>query len=45
MVDNLVLIDNSGHDGEIVLEVSDGQITFESNCLPLWAYPVREQFK
>lgn len=45
MIDNLVLIDNSEDDGEIVLEVNDGQITFESSNLPLWAYPVREQFK
>jgi len=45
MIDNLVLIDNSEDDGEIVLEVNDSQITFESSNLPLWAYPVREQFK
>lgn len=45
IVDNLILIDNSEDDGEIILEVNAGQITFESNNLPLWAHPVREQFK
>lgn len=44
LIDNLVLIDNSQDDGEIVLEINDGQITFESNNLPLWVNPVREQF-
>jgi predicted ABC-type ATPase len=45
IIDNLLLIDNSQDDGEIVLEINDGQITFESSNLPLWVHPVREQFK
>ncbi|APB38107.1 zeta toxin family protein [Heyndrickxia coagulans] len=45
MADNLVLIDNSLYNGEIVLEVNDGQITFEKSNLPKWALPVWERFK
>ena len=44
IIDNLVLIDNSQDDGEIVMEMNDGVITFESNHLPLWALPIKEQF-
>lgn len=45
MIDNLVLIDNSEDDGEIVLEVNNGIITFEATNLPKWSHPVRVQFK
>lgn len=45
IVDNLVLIDNSQDDGEMVLEINDGKITFETNNLPQWVLPVWEQFK
>ncbi|MDT9754871.1 zeta toxin family protein [Heyndrickxia coagulans] len=45
MADDLVLIDNSLDDGEIVLEVNDGQITFEKSNLPKWALPAWERFK
>ncbi|SER93055.1 Predicted ABC-type ATPase [Gracilibacillus ureilyticus] len=45
MIDNLVLIDNSEEDGEIVLEVNNGFMTFEATYLPEWAYPVLQQFE
>ena len=44
MIDNLVLIDNSQDDGEIVLEVNNGVITFEAEFLPQWVLPVKKQF-
>jgi predicted ABC-type ATPase len=43
--DSLVLIDNSEDNGEIVLEINEGVITFLANDLPQWALPVYEQFK
>jgi predicted ABC-type ATPase len=45
MINNLILIDNSEDNGEIVLEINDGVITFEARNLPQWALPVAEQFK
>jgi predicted ABC-type ATPase len=45
LIDNLVLIDNSEDDGEIVLEINNGIITFEATNLPQWSHPVSEQFK
>jgi len=45
IIDNLILIDNSEDDGEIVLEINDGVITFEAYNLPQWAIPAVEQFK
>ncbi|MCK0470380.1 zeta toxin family protein [Halalkalibacter sp. APA_J-10(15)] len=45
MIDNLVLIDNSEEDGEIVLEVNNGFITYEATYLPEWTHPVRKQFE
>jgi len=45
MIDNLILIDNSEENGEIVLEINNGIITFEICNLPKWALPVVEHFK
>lgn len=45
IIDNLVLIDNSEDDGEIVLEVNNGIISFETSPLPEWVTPVTEQLK
>lgn len=45
IVDNLILIDNSKDDGEIILEINDGKITFEVNQLPDWALPLWQQFQ
>jgi predicted ABC-type ATPase len=45
IIDNLILIDNSEDNGEIVLEINNAVITFEACNLPQWALPVLEQFK
>ena len=45
MIDNLVLIDNSKDNGELVLEINDGVINFEVDDLPKWVLPVVKQFK
>lgn len=44
MIDNLVLIDNSQDDGEIVLEINANVITFIAKNLPKWVRPVVEQY-
>lgn len=40
LVDNLILIDNSTDDGEILLEINNKNITFTADILPLWAQPI-----
>lgn len=45
IIDNLILIDNSEDDGEIVLEVNNNVITFATDDLPVWALPIMEKFK
>ena len=45
IIDTLVLVDNSLDDGKVILEVNNGVITFETNYLPKWAVPVKNQFK
>ncbi|GGN67335.1 MULTISPECIES: zeta toxin family protein [Oceanobacillus] len=45
IIDNLILIDNSEDDGEIVLEVNNGFVTFEAIDLPQWSLPVKELFR
>ncbi|ALX47670.1 zeta toxin family protein [Lentibacillus amyloliquefaciens] len=45
IIDNLILIDNSKDDGEIILEINDGKITFEVNQLPDWALSLWQQFQ
>jgi predicted ABC-type ATPase len=45
MIDNLILIDNSKDDGELILEINNGVITFEATDLPKWVGPVVNQFK
>ncbi|WP_066195895.1 hypothetical protein [Gracilibacillus timonensis] len=45
IIDNLILIDNSKENGETVLEINSGKITFETDHLPNWAVPLKEQFK
>ncbi|WP_139377029.1 MULTISPECIES: zeta toxin family protein [Halobacillus] len=44
LVDNLVVIDNSKSDGELVLETSNGRITFVANDLPDWAHPIKQKY-
>lgn len=45
IIDTLVLIDNSLDDGKIILEVNNSFITFETDYLPAWARPIKEQFE
>ncbi|WP_077324798.1 zeta toxin family protein [Virgibacillus siamensis] len=45
IIDNLIAIDNSKDDGEIVLEINNGKITFKSNDLPNWSLPLWNQFQ
>ncbi|SFM10306.1 zeta toxin family protein [Salibacterium qingdaonense] len=45
LIDNLILIDNSNDNGESVLEINKGKISFEVDRLPEWALPVWEQFQ
>jgi hypothetical protein len=45
MIDNLILVDNSKDDGELVLEINNEVITFEATVLPEWVAPVITQFK
>ena len=45
IIDNLIAIDNSKDDGEIVLEINDGKITFKSNDLPNWSLPLWNHFQ
>ncbi|MFC7062632.1 hypothetical protein ACFQIC_12270 [Halobacillus seohaensis] len=46
LVDNLVVIDNSKSDGELVLETSNGhvRITFEVDDIPNWAEPIKQKY-
>jgi len=45
LIDHLVVIDNSKSDGELILESSNGQITFESNKLPHWVLPIKSKLE
>lgn len=45
IIDNLILIDNSKDDGEIILEINDDKISFKANRLPNWALPLLKQFQ
>jgi len=45
LVDNLILIDNSQDNGEIVMEINNGKITFQSEYLPSWVLPLKEQYQ
>lgn len=41
--DNLILIDNSKENGEIILEMNDKTITYQAEPLPSWAAPLLER--
>ncbi|MGF9967067.1 zeta toxin family protein [Bacillus rhizoplanae] len=45
IIDNLVLIDNSKGNGEFILEINNGIITYDISPLPRWASTVVEKFK
>ena len=40
LVNNLILIDNSTDDGEILLEINNKIITFAADKLPTWVQPI-----
>ncbi|MYL61818.1 hypothetical protein GLW07_00475 [Bacillus hwajinpoensis] len=44
LIDNLVVIDNSKSDGELILEISNNQITLETDEIPDWADPIKQKF-
>ncbi|KGP74219.1 zeta toxin family protein [Pontibacillus yanchengensis] len=45
LIDNLVVMDNSNFNGEIVLEAYDNFIAYESNELPEWVLPIKEKLR
>lgn len=45
MVDNVILIDNSTVEGKLIMEISNGKITFNSVNQPKWVNPIHEQFR
>jgi len=45
LIDNLLVVDNSNLDGELILETSQGSISFQSNHIPQWVTPIIEKFQ
>ncbi|SIS63597.1 zeta toxin family protein [Salimicrobium flavidum] len=45
LIDNLIVIDNSHFYGATVLEAYDNYLAYESNKLPEWVLPIKEQLK
>lgn len=45
LIDNLILINNTGTVGKIVLEVNGGVVNYAEPFLPDWAKPVYEKYK
>lgn len=45
LIDNLLVVDNSNLDGELILETSQGNISFQSNHIPQWVTPIIEKFQ
>jgi len=43
-IDELIVIDNSREEGEIVLQVKQAVITYKTEPLPAWVQPIAEQF-
>ena len=43
LIDNLIVVDNSGSDGEIVLTISNGIITYRSPSLPAWVELIEQK--
>ncbi|MFL0497869.1 zeta toxin family protein [Priestia megaterium] len=44
LIDNLVVVDNSRSDGDLVLETSGGFITFKDNNIPEWVIPIIDKY-
>ncbi|SIS66370.1 zeta toxin family protein [Salimicrobium salexigens] len=45
LIDNLIVMDNSHYNGEVVLEAYNNSISYESNELPKWVVPIKEHLK
>lgn len=45
LINNLILIDNSTDDGEILLEINNQIITFAADKLPTWVQPILLNYK
>lgn len=45
MIDNLIVIDNSNLDGEVILEAYKGRIEYVSNRLPDWGQQIAHQLE
>ena len=45
LIDNLLVVDNSNLDGELILETSQGNISFQSNHIPQWVAPIIEKLQ
>lgn len=45
LIDNLLVVDNSNLDGELILETSQGNISFQSNHIPQWVTPIIEKLQ
>lgn len=44
-IDNLLIVDNSNLDGELIIETSQGFITYQSNHVPHWVNPIISKLK
>lgn len=44
-IDNLLIVDNSNLDGELIIETSQGLITYQSNYVPHWVSPIMSKLK
>ncbi|MDQ0220851.1 hypothetical protein ELQ35_21090 [Peribacillus cavernae] len=45
LIDNLLVLDNSNLDGELILESVQGTVTFEADNIPEWVDPIRKKLK
>ncbi|MCU6790730.1 zeta toxin family protein [Paenibacillus sp. WQ 127069] len=43
LVNDLLVIDNSALNGEIILEADNGRLRFQNDLLPDWVLPIRSQ--
>ncbi|MFE7083309.1 zeta toxin family protein [Priestia megaterium] len=45
LIDNLVVIDNSEEEGNLMLEITGGSLVFIENNLPKWILPILQVYK
>ncbi|OME26360.1 hypothetical protein [Paenibacillus odorifer] len=43
LLDNLIVVDNSSLDGQIVLESHNGRLKWQHSNLPNWVIPIHNQ--